>query len=226
MILILGSCRVSITMNHSNYMCLNTWQELRKRNLNPKFIIGRSWSANELYEMLRLILGHKHESAYVGHEYLFDSIRSNLQIIRENFANFVDCIVMEVSSLKYYVTADGKIVHNVVHEKLRPEWKEKVLSEAEMDYYLNKITELVPNKKIIFVNHFLHTRVPNRLLINKCLEKVQSRKPEQVRVVTPSNLWSIATEKDWLVDPQHYHHHILIKMARWFDNHIKEHLHL
>ena len=226
MILCLGSCRLLITMNHSDYECFNTWQELGKRNLNPKYIIGRSWSPNELYGMLQLILGNKAETNYIGHEYSFDSIRHNIQTIRENFVPFVDVIMMEVSSLKYYVTADNKLVHNVVHEKLKPEWREKTLSESDTDYFLSKIVELLPNKKIIFVNHFLHTQVPNRLQINKCLQKVQSKFPHQVSVVTPSSLWTVATEKEWLQDPHHYHHHVLPKIAHWFDDHVRKALNL
>lgn len=225
MILTLGSCRVLITMNHSQFHCLNTWQELRKRNLNPKCIIGRSWSPNEIYEMLQLILGFKDVSDYCGHEYTYEGIRSNIEFIREKFVTKkIHTVIMEVSSLKYYLTKDHKLVHNVIHEKINPEWTEKILSEKEVDFYVRKIVGLLPDVKIIFVNHFLHTRIPNRLLINKCLQKVKRLYPNQVLVLTPSANWSIETEHHWLQDPGHYHHLVQIRLAKWFDERIKWHL--
>lgn len=47
MFLVLGSCRVIVTMNHSKYFCHNTFQEQGCRHLNPKNVIGRGYSLKE-----------------------------------------------------------------------------------------------------------------------------------------------------------------------------------
>ena len=41
MYLVLGSCRVLVTMNRCKYNCLNTFKEVGKRNVNSKYVLGR-----------------------------------------------------------------------------------------------------------------------------------------------------------------------------------------
>lgn len=40
MYLVLGSCRVLVTMSYSKYNCLNTWSVVGQREKNPNKIIG------------------------------------------------------------------------------------------------------------------------------------------------------------------------------------------
>lgn len=224
MYLALGTCRALVTMNHSEFPFLNTWHEVGNRSANAKNIIGRSWSPNEIFGMLMLILGKKDPNNYRGHEYkTYEAIRSNIEFIRQQFfSNNIHGVVIEVASLKYYVTPDNKLVHNVIHEKLKdhPEWIERVLSEEEVNKFLQRIIDLLPGKKVLFLNHFLHTKIPNRLLINRCLQKTLVNK--NVRVLTPSQFWTVETEKDWLKDPAHYHPHIIPRIANWIDNNLKQ----
>lgn len=225
MYLALGSCRALVTMNHSEFPFLNTWHEVGNRSANANHIIGRSWTANEIYGILMLILGKKDASNYRGHEYkTYEAIKGNIEFIRQNF-HLIEGVVIEVPSLKYYVTPDNNLVHNVIHEKLKdhPEWTERVLREEEVDKFLQRIIDLLPGKKIVFLNHFLHTKVPNRLLLNRCMQKtVANNKNKNVRVLTPSQFWTVETEKDWLKDPAHYHPHVIPKIAKWIDTTLKQ----
>lgn len=223
MYLALGTCRALVTMNHSEFPFLNTWHEVGNRSANANHIVGRSWSPNEIFGMLMLILGKKDPHKYVGHEYkTYDAIQSNIEFIRQHFSNLKG-VVIEVASLKYYVTPDNKLVHNVIHEKLKdhPEWIERVLTEDEVNKFIQRIIDVLPGKKIIFLNHFLHTKVPNRLLINRCLKRTLAR-CKNVRVLTPSQFWTLQTEKNWLKDPAHYHPHVIPEIAKWIDTCLKQ----
>jgi hypothetical protein len=229
MYLALGTCRALVTMNHSEFPFLNTWHEVGNRSANAKHIIGRSWSPNEIFGMLMLILGQKDSNNYCGHEYkTYESIKGNIEFIRQQFHNNnIQGVVIEVASLKYYVSPDNKLVHNVIHEKLHehPEWKEHVLTEEQVNKFLQRIIDFLPGKKIIFLNHFLHTKIPNRLLISQCLQKTLANNKnnnKNIRVLTPSQFWTVETESQWLKDPAHYHPHIVPKIANWIDTNLKQ----
>jgi len=57
-LLAIGSCRIGTCLN--NYQnTYNTWGAVGKIHLNPKCIIGKSWSINEQLELLKLIKGDK-----------------------------------------------------------------------------------------------------------------------------------------------------------------------
>ena len=82
MYLVLGSCRVLVTMSYSKYHCLNTFAVVGQRDVNPNKLIGRGWSINEHYEMIKLILGIKCKEDYIGHEYNYNVIEENVLYIR------------------------------------------------------------------------------------------------------------------------------------------------
>ena len=68
------------------------------------------------------------------------------------------------------------------------------------------------------MNHFLHTKIPNRMLINKCLKKITNK---NVKIVTPSNLWDNNSKWDFLKDEKHYKNLKVIKrVANYIDLHI------
>ena len=115
-LLAIGSCRICTVLNkyQNTY---NTWAEVGKRNLNPKFIIGRSWSINEQLELLKLIKGDKPFVEYIGCEYPgIELIEDNLLFLRRIF-NQIDAIIVEVSSLRYYLNTDNKLIHNILHRQ-------------------------------------------------------------------------------------------------------------
>ena len=115
-LLALGSCRICVTLNkyQNSY---NTWGGIGMRKVNPKCIIGRSWSINEQLELLKLIKGDKPFVEYVGAEYpKIESIKDNLLFLRRIF-NQIDAFVVEVSSLRYYLGEDNKLIHNIKHGK-------------------------------------------------------------------------------------------------------------
>ena len=85
MYLALGSCRVLVTMSYSKYNCLNTWSVVGQREKNSNKIIGRGWSLNEHYEMIKLILGIKCKEDYIGHEYDYNKIEENILYIRNSW---------------------------------------------------------------------------------------------------------------------------------------------
>ena len=218
MYLVLGSCRVLVTMSYSKYNCLNTWSVVGNRGENPNKIIGRGWSLNEHYEMIKLILGIKCKEDYIGHEYNYNKIGENILYIRNSW-NKIKGIIIEPSSIKYYTDENNKLIHNFIHSEINPlKHKQNILSEDENNFYLQKIIELLHNKSIIFVNHFLHSNIPNRKLINKCLNQIDKK---NVIVVTPSNLWNNETKFDYIKnDETHYKDKKINDICKYIDTHI------
>lgn len=218
MFLVLGSCRVLVTMNNSKFNCLNTWKEVGKRNLNPNYIIGRGWSINEHFEMLKLILGLKKCSEYVGDEYSYEDIKENINYINNVFSD-IKGIIIEVSSLKYFTDYNNKIIHNITIEN-RNDRTPKKLNEDEMIFYLTQLITLLPNKKIYFVNHFLHNKIPDRLLINSCLNKIKN---DNVIIITPSNLFQCNPYDFISTDNTHYKNNEIIQLiAKYIDEIIEK----
>jgi hypothetical protein len=188
-------------MNNSKYKCFNTY--------NTNTIIGRSWSINEHYDMIRLILNLKHNSQYVGDEYEnYDQIKDNIIAIRNEFHN-IEGIIIENSSLKYYTNKDNKLVHNVM---MRKQYVEHIVDQ---DYFIQKIIDLLPDKKIIFVSHFLHTKIVNRLVICQCLQKYVSK---NVILIIPSLLWENINPLLYLRDENHYRVDKEKVIANYIDN--------
>ena len=218
MFLVLGSCRVLVTMNHSKYKCLNTFKEVGKRNLNPKCLIGRGWSINEHFEMIQLILGFKKHTEYIGDEYSYDDIKQNIDFINNNF-NDINGLIIEVSSLKYFKDSSGKIIHNITLENRTDRTCEK-LNEEETTFYLRELIKLVPNKKIYFVNHFLHDKIPDRLLIDKCLNKIKN---DNIYIITPSILFEDNPCNFLSNDNIHYKNNEIIHLiAKYIDSIIEK----
>ena len=54
-----------------------------------------------------------------------------------------------------------------------------------------------------FVNHFLHNKIPDRLLINSCLNKIKNSN-NNVIVITPSDLFHSNPYDFILADNIHY----------------------
>ena len=93
-------------------------------------------------------------------------MRSNIKVIRSLF-NELDGVIIEVSSLKY-LYKNNLLVHNRKENSLKKLYR--TLEKHEIYDYVNKIINILPNKKIIFINHFLHFKIKNRELINYCLK--------------------------------------------------------
>ena len=168
-LLAIGSCRISTVLNkyQNTY---NTWGETGCRHLNPKCIIGRSWSINEQLELLKLIKGDKPFVEYVGHEFpTIESIKDNLLFLRREF-NQVDAIVVEVSSLRYYQNKDNKLIHNIKHHQ-NHSLIIKDMSSEEFQKTTKDFIEYV-KKPIFFVSHFNRKSKPYREVIWNNLKKV------------------------------------------------------
>ena len=217
MYLVLGSCRTCTIMYNSKLDCLNTWKEVGKRGEN-KCIIGRVWTINEHFEILNLILNKKSPSDYIGMEFeKYSDIENNINFIRKNFSK-IKGIIMEVSSIKYYThKINNKLIHNVIHSKKENKFNENILQENEIDSYINKIINLVPDKNIIFINHLLHELIPNRRLIHKCLNKINSKNS---LVITPSEMWKNSNPDNYLADQEHYKPEMFYKITQFFDDKI------
>ena len=108
MYLVLGSCRVLVTMSYSKFDCFNTWSVVGNRNKNPKYIIGRGWSINEHCDMIKLILGIKNKEDYVGHEYNYDEIEESILHIRSCWDE-IKGVIIEPSSIHYYTDLNKKL---------------------------------------------------------------------------------------------------------------------
>ena len=181
-LLAIGSCRISTVLNkyQNTY---NTWGGIGKRRLNPKCIIGRSWSINEQLELLKLIKGDKSFIEYVGCEYPeIELIKDNLLFLRRKF-NQIDAIVVEVSSLRYYQTKDNKLIHNIVHGKDNSPII-KNMSSKEFQKITKDFIEY-SKKPIFFVSHFDRKSKPYRAVIWDNLKKVSTEHRNVFLIDTP-----------------------------------------
>lgn len=216
MYLVLGSCRAFEAVFHSknNYCPLASQYNFSNRC----GYLGRGWSSLEHLHLLRLINGTKPIKNYRGVEVDAESFEKSLRWTQGEWKNITG-VIMEISSIKYF-KKDGHLFHNLPKKFWKRPFQQFKLSESEMMETLNEIVKILHGKRIIFVNHFLHTKVPNRLLIDSCLQKMKS---DNVLVITPSDLWDEKTENLYLRDPVHYKKGIRRKIAKYFDNCIKSH---
>ena len=182
-LLAIGSCRICTVLNkyQNTY---NTWGEVGNRQLNPKYIIGRSWSINEQLELLKLIKGDKPFAEYVGGEFRkIESIKDNLLFLRQIF-NQIDAFVVEVSSLRYYLGKDNKLVHNLKHSN-RNDLTSKDMSSEEFEITTKDFIEY-SKKPIFFVSHFDRKSKPYREVIWETLKKVSTEHENIFLIDTPS----------------------------------------
>ena len=190
-LLVLGSCRICVTLNkyQNSY---NTWGDIGMRKVNPKCIIGRSWSINEQLELLKLIKGDKPFVEYVGAEYpKIESIKDNLLFLRRIF-NQIDALVVEVSSLRYYLGKDNKLIHNIKHGKTNFSTAKDMPSE-EFEITTKDFVEY-SKKPIFFVSHFDRKRKPHREVIWENLKKV-SMEHENIFYIDTALMPNIQTGK-------------------------------
>ena len=140
-----------------------------------------------------------------------------IQLFKERIKNIkldhIDFFVIEISSLKYYThfyeNMDSNILFSPNHgkEKSLLKYKLNILTEKEMDYYFNKIIELLFNKKILFVCHLKSDIIPNRILIkNNLIKNINKINNNNIMFVTPEKL--LNTDKNnadkYLDDDNHY----------------------
>lgn len=219
--LVLGSCRITIPLNESEHFCINTWKELENRESNSKLIIGRGWTSIEHYQMIKLILELKDPKDYCGDEYTFDKIKSNIDIIKNNFKK-IKGIILEISSLKYFTDSNNRLIHNVIHKDLlENEYIENILCYEENLFYLNKIRDLVPDKKLYFVSHFMHINLTPRIVIKNSIEEF-IKNDNNSKLIIPSLLWTDKTKHEYLHhDELHYKNNDIIKKIK---NYLEEFL--
>lgn len=198
-VLVLGSCRVLVTMNRSNiFECLNTFMDVGKRNLNPKYVIGRGWSILEHLDTVKKLTQNINfyvdRQNFISQEYPIwhNEFYQNLDSIKD-IINNIPIFIIEVSSLKYHVDKDGNIIHSIVHSKNQTGVTEKRLSDDEIEQYAIELLNLLSDRKVFFVNHFLHSKIPERLKINNVLTKL-TQKYDNCFLITPSNLWNEETK--------------------------------
>ena len=181
-LLAIGSCRIGTCLN--NYQnTYNTWGAVGKIHLNPKCIIGKSWSINEQLELLKLIKGDKPFVEYAGCVYPdIENIKDNLLFLRRKF-NQIDAIVVEVSSLRYYKNKDNKLIHNIEHPR-RNAFTIKDMSSEEFEITTKDFVEY-SEKPIFFVSHFDRKSKPYREVIWDNLKKI-STEYKNVFLIDPS----------------------------------------
>ena len=191
-LLAIGSCRICTVLNkyQNTY---NTWGGVGNRHLNPKCVIGRSWSINEQLELLKLIKGDKSFIEYIGCEYpKIESIKDNLLFLRREF-NQIDAFVVEVSSLRYYLGKDNKLVHNVQHIDGNL-LTTKNMSSKEFQATTKDFIEY-SKKPIFFVSHFDRKSKPYREVIWENLKKV-SAEHENIFLIDASLMPNLQTAQD------------------------------
>ena len=194
-LLSMGSCRIC-TVLHKYQNTYNTWRDAGEKNVNTKYIIGRSWSINEQLELLKLIKGDKPFSEYVGNEFpRIERIKDNLLFLRRKF-NQIEAIVVEVSSLRYYQNTDDKLVHNIQHDSTNT-YKYKDMPPEE---FHKKLKEFIKysGKPIFFVSHFDRKSKPYREVIWEKIKKV-STEHENIFLIDTSLMPNLQT---W--DGEHY----------------------
>ena len=191
-LLAMGSCRICAALN--NYQnTYNTWGETGSRHLNPKCIIGRSWSINEQLELLKLIKGDKPFAEYAGCEYPdIENIKDNLLFLGRKF-NQIDAIVVEVSSLRYYKNKDNKLIHNIMHNNKNSSII-KDMSSEEFEVTTKNFVEY-SEKPIFFVSHFDRKSKPYREVIWDNLKKI-STEYKNVFLIDPSIMPNLQTTKN------------------------------
>ena len=114
--------------------------------------------------------------------------------------------------------------NTIVHNRRDPKVN-SILNNNDMNNYLKKIIDLIPNKKIIFINHFLHFKIDNRRLINKCLKDYENNY-KNILIITPSDLWNNnfnnGISNKILHDNTHYikTHEVLKKVCKFIDDKI------
>lgn len=151
-LLAIGSCRILVTLNRFEIYTYNTWEQIGRRDLNPKSLIGRSWSINEHLELLKLIRGDKLHKSYKGSELSLVAIRPCLNHLQKIYER-ITALVVEISSLRYYTHPDGTIIHNVIHSRIKSSCSHHKLTLEQHKRYLEEFIEY-SEKPIFFVSHF------------------------------------------------------------------------
>lgn len=196
----LGSCRICVALNdyQNTY---NTWGRVCNRDANPKCVIGRSWSINEQLDILKLIKGDKPFDEYIGREYPnIQRIQDNLYFLRQIY-NQIDALIVEVSSLSYFQTKSGKLIHNMIHEYPLPKHIDRINMSVEKLRKASKDFIEYSQKPIFFVSHFSMDCKAYRRMIWDCLSKV-STDYENVSLIDMSKMTDIESN-----DGEHYTSH-------------------
>jgi hypothetical protein len=207
-IFLLGTCRIR------NIYCHINKSEIKYNFINyDQDFIGRTYSLIDTYELLKCIITNNKNIN--SHEF-----RSNTNLFKQRINNMklsnIDLFVIEISSLKYYThfyeNNDSKILFSPNFGKTRSlsKYKLNILTEKEMDYYFNKIIELLFNKKILFVFHLKSDIIPNRMLIKnnliKNINKTNKTNKNNIMFIQPEKLLNTDTDNvdKYLDDDNHY----------------------
>jgi len=216
-----GSCRVHALFDvYSEYDNILFENKIRSEYC----IIDRCHSLPEFYELLLYLYStDTYHSDSILTTLKNDDLNKNIDFLRSKLDQ-IDIFIFEFCSLKYYKTANGKIVYgmyksyldnkNTNHlrniKKKHGKITEYELSNDEINNYFNLLIELIlikHNKKIIFVSHYMHRSIQNREIIKKYLNIITS-KYNNIFVFTPSDLWSVDNFSDFLLDDEN---HYLVK---------------
>lgn len=201
-IFLLGSCRVRNIYTHLNE------EDIKYNLINyDKDMIGRTYTLNETYELLKSIITSKKNIC--SHEYrnMQELFKRNINAI--NVKN-IDIFVIEISSIKYYTHLNENMDSNIVFSpnhgrRSLSKYELNKLSEQEMDYYFNKIIALLDNKKILFVCHLKSDIIPNRILIkNNLIKNIQKCNNDNILFVDPTELLNTDNIDKYLTDDYHY----------------------
>jgi hypothetical protein len=216
-----GSCRIQALFDvYSEYEDI-----FFENKIGSQYsIIDRCHSLPEFYELLLYLYNSDtNHTDNILTTLKNDDLDKNIDFLRSKI-NEIDIFIFEFCSLKYYKTANGKIVYgmyksyldnkNTNHlrsiKKKHGNITEYELTNDEINHYLNLLIELIlikNNKKIIFVSHYMHRSIQNREIIKNSLDIIIS-KYNNIFVFTPSDLWSVENLSDFLLDDEN---HYLVK---------------
>jgi len=213
-----GSCRVQALFSvYSEYE--DTFFE--NKITSKLCIIDRCHSLPEFYELLLYLYNsdtnHKDNILTTLKN---DNLDKDIEFLRSKIYE-IDTFIFEFCSLKYYKTANGKIVFGMYKSYLDTKNtnhlrniknKHGVISEYELtnddiNHYLNLLTELIlvkHNKKIIFVTHYMHRFITNREIIKASLNTITNTY-NNIFVFTPSDLWLVSNVSDFLLDDENHY---------------------
>ena len=213
-LLAVGSCRICTPL--FRYNAYNTWEELGNRN-NSKCLIGRSWSINAQLELLKLIKGDKSFDKYVGQDEPIEKIKDNLLFLRKSYDD-IDALVVEVSSLRYYIDKYDKLVHGVIHSQLH-NFSYHNISKNEF-YEMTEDFIDYCKKPIFFVSHFDRKRKDYREVIWEVLKTI-SNKNDNIFLIDISKLPNLS---ECLLDDEHFIDSKLNDVCEFMINEIEKNL--
>lgn len=202
-VLVLGSCRVLVTLANTKDPSIywNTWPVNCNRRIRPNHVIGRTWSS---IEALSFIQKFKFKSSLDGmlhHENEHNDVFEGMRKCADAFDLF-GLFIIELSSYKYY-SKNNNLLHSPVHRHLaKDNFIEQKLTDDKVLQNLEHIVELTYPRPVVFVSHFTHTNIPQRIKLANVSRQIETKYPDRVYVIEPYK--DIPNFKRYISGNDHY----------------------